>query len=99
MTSLPVKLHPKASEEARSARRWYSARDRVAADKFLAELDRAVLAIVEHPERWPSYLHGTRRLHFRRFPYSIVYRVQAANILVVAVAHDRQRPGYWLARK
>jgi hypothetical protein len=32
------------------------------------------------------------------FPFSIVYRVSDVELLVVAVAPHRQRPGYWLPR-
>lgn len=47
-----------------------------------------------YAERWPIYLHGTRRVLLVRFPYLVVYREEPARILVVAVAHARRRPGY-----
>jgi len=37
----------------------------------------------------------TRRVLVRRFPYSLLYRVDPDVIFVVAVAHVRRRPGYW----
>jgi plasmid stabilization system protein ParE len=67
--------------------------------RFLAELDRALAAVGETPHRWPPYLHGTHRLHLRRFPYWIVYRIESDHVLIVAVAHDRRRPDYWRARR
>jgi hypothetical protein len=42
---------------------------------------------------------GTHRLHLRRFPYSVVYRIDKDRILIVAFPHDRQRPGYWRSRR
>ena len=40
----------------------------------------------------------SRRLLVRRFPYSIVYLVEANQVLVLAIAHHAQRPGYWKDR-
>jgi plasmid stabilization system protein ParE len=28
-------------------------------------------------------------------PFSIIYRVETDRVLIVAVAHERRRPGYW----
>lgn len=54
--------------------------------------------IVEAPDRWPMYTHGTRRYLLRRFPFSVVYRVSGIAITVVAVVHGKRRPGYWKSR-
>jgi hypothetical protein len=35
---------------------------------------------------------------FRKYPFSLIYTVQEARILVVAVAHQRRLPGYWRDR-
>jgi len=32
------------------------------------------------------------------FPFSVVYRASEIELLVVAVAPHRRRPGYWLQR-
>jgi hypothetical protein len=34
----------------------------------------------------------------RRFPYDIVVRERVDEIIVVAVAHQSRRPGYWKNR-
>ncbi len=98
MSRLPVDLHPEAEAEARDARLWYAQRDPAAAERFMKSLDHAVRMIEESPERWPIYLHGTRRFLTRRYPFSVIYRVLADRVLVVAVAHQRRRPGYWRSR-
>src|SRR5262249_27336063 len=74
--SLPARLLPLAAEEGRSARLWYGARDPEAGARFLGELDRALAAVSETPHRLQPYLHGTQRLHLRRFPYWIIYRIE-----------------------
>jgi plasmid stabilization system protein ParE len=98
MPGLPVVLHPEAVDEAQAARIWYAERSQSAADSFLAELDYGIESISDAPERWPLFVHGTRRYLFHRFPFQIIYRVMNDRIEVVAVGHGRRRPGYWKSR-
>jgi plasmid stabilization system protein ParE len=96
---LPLELHPAASEEVEEAYTWYQRKASGAiADEFLDEIDRAVDAICEMPNTWPSYIQGTRRFLLRRFPYTIVYRLDGDTVRVIAVAHQRRRPAYWRVR-
>lgn len=94
----PVELHPEALAEAEEATSWYARQNRRASAKLADELYAALEQIEQHPERWPRYLGGTRRLLLRRFPFQIVYRTDAARTLIVAVAHTSRRPGYWIGR-
>lgn len=64
----------------------------------MLELDHAVAYVAETPERCGRGPHGTRRYHLRRYPYRLVYRVVAEAVQIVAVQHDRRRPGYWRRR-
>jgi plasmid stabilization system protein ParE len=99
MASLPVSFHPEAVLEAIAAFDWYSERSGTAASRFLAELNAAVTKITAEPDRWPSYIAGTRRCLLRRFPFIVVYRqTPAGTIEILAVAHGRRRPGYWKSR-
>lgn len=98
MARLPIELDPAAIREAIEAGAWYAQRSLATAEAFLAELDLALDRIGNHAERYARYLHGTHRYPLRRFPFSVVYRVAADKILVVAFAHMRRRPGYWRNR-
>ena len=98
MPSLPVRLSEEATDEARSAYAWYAYRNPHAAQAFLRELDDAIESIAETPNAWPHHVGGTRRKLFTRFPFSLIYRETAGSIEVVAVAHQRRRPGYWADR-
>ena len=35
---------------------------------------------------------------FKRFPFNIVYEIRQTEIVIVAVAHHKRRPGYWSQR-
>lgn len=98
MASKPIRFHPEAEREYLSSLLWYSERSPSAALDFEAEFQRAISAIEESPERWSSYLSHCRRYVLRRFPFSIVYRVRDAEVVVFAVAHGHRRPGYWRGR-
>lgn len=39
-----------------------------------------------------------RRAGVHRFPYHVAYLVIEDEIRVLAIAHDRRRPGYWKPR-
>jgi plasmid stabilization system protein ParE len=93
-----LRLFDEASEEAEEASRWYRDRSVAAEASFLAELDHAVAVVFDAPHRWPKHTAGTRRYVFPTFPYELVYFVDADVISVVAVAHEKRRPGYWRKR-
>ena len=62
---------------------------------FVAEFERATNLVLENP-MLGAIFRGARRRHLlRRFPYSIIYQVTAAELRIVAVAHHRRRPSYW----
>ncbi|MFO0903215.1 MAG: type II toxin-antitoxin system RelE/ParE family toxin [Pirellulales bacterium] len=98
MADLPLVFHPDARIDALAAYDWYFQRSPHAAEAFQNELREAGLAIQRAPERWAEYTSGTRRYLMKRFPFVVVYRIVGEQIQVVAVAHGRQKPGYWKAR-
>jgi len=87
-----------AAAEVEDDRGWYRNRSESAEAGFLRELDHAIQQVTDAPARWPRYLTGTRRYVFPTYPYSLVYFVENDVISVVAVAHEKRRPGYWRKR-
>ena len=98
MAGKAVGFHPEAADEAEAAIAWYRQRSTKAAAAFLREIENALEAIAENPERWPAFGPPTRKYLLRRFPFLIVYRELPEAIQVLAVAHGRRRPGYWKHR-
>ncbi|MGE3842912.1 MAG: type II toxin-antitoxin system RelE/ParE family toxin [Vicinamibacterales bacterium] len=93
-----LELLDDALHEAEDAARWYAERSPTAAAGFADELEGAILAIEGAPALWPRHDFGTRRYLLRRFPYSVVYKVERTRIVIIAVAHGHRRPGYWQGR-
>jgi hypothetical protein len=69
-----------------------------AATSFESAFAQAVARIRESPHRWPVYFKDFRKYTLRQFPFSIVYQDFPSEIVVVAVAHGRRKPGYWRDR-
>lgn len=95
---LDVEYLAEAVDEAEGAVRWYAERSVMAAIGFDAELEASELAISDNPLAWPVFEAPTRRLLLRRFPFSVVYYLEAHRAVIVAVAHAHRRPGYWRYR-
>ena len=93
-----VKLHPDARAELRAARNWYYERSPLSAIAFAQTVDKAIFKIRESSNTFPLAEHGTRKFTLQRFPFNIFYRTAETEIVIVAVAHQKRRPGYWFNR-
>jgi plasmid stabilization system protein ParE len=97
--SAVVIFHRLARREYRAARQHYEQISARTAARFVQAVTRAVERIAENPNAWPEYCPHYRWVRTRRFPYLLIYRMLEPNfVVVVAVAHGRRRPGYWLRR-
>jgi plasmid stabilization system protein ParE len=101
---LTLRFHPAVQTELSHLVAWYEERSEGLAAELRDEVERALGRIVEQPHRWaPSPLPmaralGVRRFVIDRFPLAVEYVVETESIYVVAVAHTKRRPGYWLRR-
>jgi plasmid stabilization system protein ParE len=94
-----VRFLVEAQEELWATHEWYRLRSPTAARRFAHEIRRAVALIAASPHTWPVLRRNTRRYVLKRFPFSIVYRVEDSRVCVVAVAHAKRRYGYWRDRE
>ena len=94
-----VNLHRLAVREGRQVERYYARRGVGVLARFTAAFDDAVARVGADPGMWPPDALGTRACRLRRFPYRLVYVGEPTRVLVLAVAHDRRRPGYWRRRR
>ena len=66
---------------------------------FVAEFERTANFVLVNPLLGAVFRGTRRRYILRRFPYSIIYQVAAEELRILAIAHHRRRPGYWVNRK
>lgn len=90
---------PAASDELQEATRWYLEQGGTALAKRFQEAARSgVGSIGAMPMAGRPTEGGCRLWAMRRFPYTLVYRLRGQGIEVIAVAHHRREPGYWVVR-
>jgi plasmid stabilization system protein ParE len=93
-----VEFHPAAAEELIETSSFYENEVPGLGERFVAEVERAIRFIVERPEMGREIVKGRRKIVMARFPYSLIYTIDSNEIFILAVAHQRRRPGYWQGR-
>ena len=95
----PIRVVADAEAELEAAARWYEEHAGLRAE-LVEAIDEAIFAIAEGPLRYPHWRPGSnyRKFVVRRFPYLVLYRVRENYVEVLALAHTRRRPGYWMHR-
>lgn len=95
----PIRLRRIAKRDLREAVAWYRERDPELANRFLDE----VYKTLDMLERFPNTggpVFGVddpdmRQLPVDAFPYQVVFKRLRDRISVLAIAHERRKPGYW----
>jgi toxin ParE1/3/4 len=90
-----------ASEELAAAVRWYERQRAGLGADLLAAVVAAVASIETNRDIGTPLRDDprTRRLLIARFPYQVVYRLHGLEMVIVAFAHLKRRPGYWKQRE
>lgn len=94
-----VRLLLPAEQEMYDAARYYELQAPGLGQDFLDKVKLALQDLVNSPDRWPIVRDDIRRRLIRRFPYSILYRNDPEEVVVLAVMHVKRHPSYWLSRK
>jgi len=95
----PLCFHEDALAEFAAQTGYYEAKSTGLGEKFTNEVEAATAIAREFPEMGAPFKYNTRRVFPKKFPFSIVYRILAQEIVFVAVAPDARKPGYWRSRK
>ena len=98
-----VRLAPEAADELAEAVLWYQARREGLGQELLDELEATLPTIGRRPRSFPRLRDFDDRFEIRRalldrFPFAIVFLVRDEDIRVLAIAHVKRRPEYWLGR-
>ena len=94
----PVIFLHGAEEEMSEAARYYEQRNPGLGEMFLLRTRVAVRELAESPRAYTPIRAGIRRKLLRQFPYGVLYREDETEIVIIAIAHLRRRPGYWTRR-
>jgi plasmid stabilization system protein ParE len=94
-----VRFADEADTEYREAGRWYEGRRVGLGLEFFDAVDAAIDHVARFPaagEPVPSVPKDlpVRRHAVTRFPYHVVYLDTSRDIRILAIAHDRRKPGY-----
>jgi toxin ParE1/3/4 len=98
-----LRILASAAEEAIEAAAFYEAEHQGLGAEFDSALNAAfdllesdLLPLTTVPGR--AGRHGLKRFVLRRFPYDVVVLEHPDELLVIAIAHQKRRPGYWRRR-
>ena len=97
-------LHPEARAELRLHALWYDEQRPGLGDEFVSEVMTLLECVEESPASFPVWpatpvtASTIRRALLERFPFALAFELRGTRIFVLAVAHAKRRPLYWLER-
>ncbi|GMV16930.1 MAG: hypothetical protein AMXMBFR56_51540 [Polyangiaceae bacterium] len=96
-----TRLSDGAQEDLRSAMLHYEEARAGLGGEFLDEVDALVARIGERPLEFPLWRDDRpyrKAVMLHRFPFVIYFRLSENEVFVLAVAHGKREPGYWVSR-
>ena len=96
--SLPIVFRRAARAEFDEAFDWYEDDRPGRGAAFAARVQQVLDQISEQPESHAIVERDVRRAIVPKCPYSIIYRVEADRVVILAVFHGRRDPGIWRSR-
>lgn len=92
-------LHPEAATEHKKQVAFYEDTKKGLGRRYHTEFRAALSLACAAPLR-PRIIHppAIRRVTLRVFHFDLIYREVAGVVQVLAIAHHRRQPGYWLGR-
>jgi plasmid stabilization system protein ParE len=94
-----ITFHEDADSEAHEAALYYEERATDLGLAFLDEIEKSSQRILANPMAYQRVGGEVWQAPVARFPYTILYVIEPdEHIRVIAVAHQKRRPGYWRGR-
>ena len=90
---------PQATAEFEDGEHYYEAQVPGLGNRFRKDIQQALRRLRRWPLAAPVERGDIRRLILSRFPYKLLYSVEADRIYVIAVAHLHRAPDYWVDRR
>jgi len=94
----PVRFTEAARAELIEAQDWYEAEVPGLGCRFRAEIDSVVRRMADNPRQFLTVFETVRRARAKKFPYALLFLVEANALLVVACFHSSRDPRHWQKR-
>jgi toxin ParE1/3/4 len=93
-----AEFHPAAEQELAAAMVLGELRGTGLGAELLSEAQRISELLCNSPSIGEAMDAQHRRFPLRRFPFALIYRINDEVLHIIAIAHRRQKPGYWRGR-
>jgi toxin ParE1/3/4 len=95
----PFTIHADAEADLRKELERYEQQREGLGRELREEFEAALERVRENPYLYAAEDEsGARHCPLRRFPFTLIYLDFEEYVWIVAVAHQRRRPGYWTRR-
>ncbi|NJL40940.1 MAG: type II toxin-antitoxin system RelE/ParE family toxin [Leptolyngbyaceae cyanobacterium RM2_2_4] len=95
-----VVFHPLAEQELLDTASYYEEQSQGLGLEYLADIESAINLLVRYPATGMVVQGSIRRLILPKFPYSLLYRIVDGDLIrILAVAHHKRKPQYWIDRE
>lgn len=92
--------HPLAEAEYVEAVDYYLLHaNPIVGRNFTTVVNRTLELLSKHPAIGAHTRNQFRRIPLHGFPFDLVYRLNREKIVVISVANQSRRPGYWVGRR
>ena len=95
---LPIRLLPEARVELNDAVDWYQRQRAGLGSKFFAQVQAVFNRIAANPQLHAQVYGPVRKAAVRRYPYVVLSREEAGEVVVISVFHTSRDPSIWQAR-
>lgn len=95
---LPVRLLLEARGEFDHAADWYERQRIGLGAEFVVEVRETLNRITADPKLHPPVYGDVRRVLVKKFPYVVLFRVEPAEVLVIAIVHTARDASVWKSR-
>lgn len=95
-----IVFHPLAEQELVDVASYYEEQNQGLGLDYLTEVEGAINLLINYPAAGVVVRGFVRRLILPKFPYSILYRIVDDNLIrILAIAHHKRKPVYWIGRE
>lgn len=91
-------FHKLAEKELLDTRDYYDELVFGLGKKFILEIEYLLKRIRINPLEFPFYFKEFRIALLRKFPFSIIFRIDPGRIYILAIAYQKRKPKYYANR-